>query len=84
MSDHKLVRDIGEYLSTCVGILTIAHPVKTLIETQFSGMAEDISLNSRGLATATIFGGLAYLLNKGREHSRQHFNVLLTDPERTH
>jgi hypothetical protein len=64
---EKYMSKIKGHIVNSTAILAVTTPVYAGLETLISGMTNEASINARTLAAATIYGGLGFVIAKGRE-----------------
>jgi len=71
----KLSSSIKQHLVDSTAILAESNPLFVALELGVANLSVGASINARLLATATFYGGLGYLFGKGRDISKNHFNI---------
>lgn len=79
---RKVKKGLAEHLVDSSAIVTVSNPLFTAIEITAGGMSNDLSQKARTLGILTLYGGVSFLIDKGRRVSRRIFKITQESRER--
>lgn len=78
----KLKEGLEYHLVDSTAAISVTTPLFAALETSIIGMSDEVSLNARLIAAGVTYGGLGFLIPKGRDLWRSYFNITDETKER--
>jgi hypothetical protein len=72
---NKFFDSLKFHVVDSTALLAASHPFFSAFEKIVAGMSNDVSLNTRIYITGLTYAGLGYVMGKGRDISRNLFNI---------